>query len=294
MVREYASLDTPIGILLCASIAQRLLAWFPFRTSNMPRLAANISMLYPELPFLDRFAAAADDGFEAVECLFPYEHPPEVIASRLEVLGLTLALFNVSPGDWPAGERGMTCHPGREAEFMRTIDLALRYADATACRRVHVMAGKRPLSLESAEAHQTYVDNLRRAARRVQGEGLTLLIEPINTRDMPGYFLNHQQQAHDIVAQVGEPNLKVQMDFYHCQIMEGDLVRRLERYIDGIGHVQIAGVPDRHEPDLGEVNYPYLLERLDALGYTGWVGCEYRPRSSTSQGLAWARSYLKR
>jgi hydroxypyruvate isomerase len=260
----------------------------------MPRLAANISMLYPEFPFLERLRAAAEDGFQAVECLFPYEHQPEAIASHLEALGLTLALFNVSPGDWPAGERGMACHPGREAEFMRTIDLALRYADATACRRVHVMAGKRPPSLAKAEAHQIFVDNLRHAARRVRGDGLTLLIEPINTRDMPGYFLNHQQQAHDIMAEVGEPNLKVQMDFYHCQIMEGDLARRLERYVDGIGHVQIAGVPDRHEPDFGEVNYPYLFDRLDALGYTGWVGCEYRPRGSTSEGLAWARPYLRR
>lgn len=260
----------------------------------MPRFAANISMLYPNLPFLDRFEAAARDGFEAVEFLFPYEHAPEEIAARLNANGLTQALFNVSPGNWQAGERGMATHPGREAEFMRTIEKALRYAHPTGCARLHVMAGIRPEGLADAEAGRAYVDNLRRAARRVRAEGITLLIEPINTRDMPGYFLNYQQQAHDIVAEVNEPNLMVQMDFYHCQIMEGDLARRFERHIAGVGHVQIAGVPDRHEPDQGEVNYPYLFERLDTLGYQGWVGCEYRPRAGTSDGLGWVREYLKR
>jgi hydroxypyruvate isomerase len=260
----------------------------------MPRFAANISMLYPELPFLDRFEAAAADGFRAVEFLFPYEHPPEAIGLRLAQFGLKQVLFNVSPGDWPAGERGMACHPGREAEFMRTIEQALPYAHATGCRSLHVMSGRSPGGHAATDARQTLVANLRRAARRVREEGITLLIEPINTRDMPGYFLNYQQQAHDIVTEVDEPNLKVQMDFYHCQIMEGDLARRLERHIGGVGHVQIAGVPDRHEPDFGEVNYPYLFDCLDALGYDGWVGCEYRPRGSTSAGLGWLRSHLHR
>jgi hydroxypyruvate isomerase len=259
----------------------------------MPRFAANISMLYPHLPFLDRFEAAARDGFEAVEFLFPYEYAPEQVAARLNANGLTQALFNVLPGDWQAGERGMACHPGRQDEFMRTIETALRYARPTGCRQLHVMAGIRLEGVTDAEARRIYVDNLRRAARRTREEGITLLVEPINTRDMPGYFLNHQQQAHDIVVEVNEPGLMVQMDFYHCQIMEGDLVRRLERHISGVGHVQIAGVPDRHEPDQGEVNYPYLFERLDALGYRGWVGCEYRPRAGTSEGLGWVRPYLR-
>ena len=260
----------------------------------MPRLAANLSMMYTERPFLDRFAAAAADGFEAVEFLFPYEHPAEAIAQRLQAHGLTQALFNLPPGDWAAGERGLACHPGREAEFAQSLETALHYARATGCQRLHALAGLLPAGVAPAQAQAVYVHNLRLAARRAQAQGITVLIEPINTRDIPGYWLNWQQQAHDTVAEVGEPNLKVQMDFYHCQIMEGDLTRRLERHFAGVGHIQIAGVPDRHEPDAGEVAYPHLFERLDALGYSGWVGCEYRPAAGTSEGLGWARPYLPR
>jgi hydroxypyruvate isomerase len=257
----------------------------------MPQFAANLSLLYTERPFLDRFAAAAADGFRAVEYLFPYEHPPEALAERLRAHGLTQALFNLPPGDWAAGERGMACHPGREAECAASVQTALRYALTTGCQRLHAMAGLAPVGVDADTRQRTYVANLKAAARVLAPHGITLLIEPINTRDMPGYHLNLQQQAHDTVAAVGEPNVRVQMDFYHCQIMEGDLTRRLERHLAGVGHIQIASVPDRHEPDGGEVAYAHLFARLDALGYRGFVGCEYRPRASgaggTSAGLGW-------
>lgn len=258
----------------------------------MPRFAANLSLMYPEHPFRERFAAAARDGFRAVEFLFPYEYGAQDLATLLQTHGLEQVLFNLPPGDWAGGERGLACHPGREAEFERSVELALEYAQALGCRRLHAMAGLRPAHAEPAQARATFVANLRRAARRLAPQGITLLIEPINTRDMPGYFLTHQQQAHDIMAEVGEPNLRVQMDLYHCQIMEGDLTRRLERHLDGVGHIQIAGVPDRHEPDRGEVHFPHLFALLDARGYDGWIGCEYRPAGDTSAGLGWVRPYL--
>ena len=271
----------------------------------MPRFAANLTMMYTEVPFLDRFAAAARDGFDAVEYLFPYDHAPEEIAQRLQAHGLTQALFNLPPGDWAAGERGMACLPGREAEFAASVERAIPYALATGCQRLHAMAGLVPApagsgspevqgkaQLEAQAARRaTYISNLRVAARRLARHGITLVIEPINTRDIPGYYLNYQQQAHDVLAEVAEPNTGVQMDFYHCQIMEGDLTRRLERHFSGVAHIQIAGVPDRHEPDGGEVNYPALFDRLDALGYTGFVGCEYRPAGATSAGLRWLHHY---
>jgi hydroxypyruvate isomerase len=257
----------------------------------MPRFAANLSMLYTEVPFLDRFAAAAADGFDAVEYLFPYEFEPAEIAARLKAHGLTQALFNLPPGDWAAGERGIACHPGREAEFAASIDQALIYAQATGCQRLHAMAGLKPAGASEAQQRATYVANLKLAAQRLAPRGITLLIEPINTRDMPGFYLNWQQQAHDVLAEVGAPNLKVQMDFYHCQIMEGDLSRRLQKHLDGVGHIQIAGVPDRHEPDGGEVNHEHLFDLIDSLGYTGFVGCEYRPKAGTSEGLGWLRRH---
>lgn len=258
----------------------------------MPRFAANLSMMYTEVPFLDRFAAAAADGFQAVEYLFPYEHTPGDIARRLQAHGLTQTLFNLPPGDWAAGERGMACLPGREAEFADSVETAMGYAQATGCKKLHAMAGLVPAGADMTLLRATYVDNLRAAAAQLAPLGITLLIEPINTRDMPSYYLNWQQQAQDVLAEVDAANLKVQMDLYHCQIMEGDLTRRLEKHWAGVGHIQIAGVPDRHEPDQGEVNYPHLFERLDQLGYTGFVGCEYRPRAGTSAGLGWLQPYL--
>ncbi len=261
----------------------------------MPRFAANLSMLYGEQPFLARFAAAASDGFEAVECLFPYEHAASDIAAALTRHGLELALFNLPPGDFAAGERGLAALPGREHDFAAALERALPYALATGCRRLHAMAGIVRPGADPAAMRATYVANLRRAAARLAPHGITLLIEPINTRDMPGYFLNVQAEAHAVVAEVGAPNVQVQMDLYHCQIMEGDLATALRRYVGApasrVGHIQIAGVPDRHEPDDGELNYPYLFALLDGLGYAGFVGCEYRPRAGTSEGLGWLRRW---
>lgn len=257
----------------------------------MPRFAANLSMMYTEHDFLDRFAAAAADGFKAVEFLFPYAYAPAEIARRLREQGLTQALFNLPPGDWAGGERGLAALPGREAEFAASVQQALMYAQATGCRRLHVMAGVAPAGADRDAMRRTYVANLRHAAAQFAPHGITALIEPINTRDMPGYFLNFQQQAHDVVAEVGASNLKVQMDLYHCQIMEGDLLMRLKRHGAGVGHLQIAGVPQRHEPDTGEVNYRWLFDEIDALGYEGYIGCEYRPREGTSAGLGWFAPY---
>jgi 2-dehydrotetronate isomerase len=256
----------------------------------MPRFAANLSLMYGEHAFLDRFGAARRDGFEAVEFLFPYEHAPEVIADLLRSHGLQQVLFNASPGVWAAGDRGLACLPGREAEFRSSIARALDYAQALACPRIHVMAGLAGQGAERAVLQITYLRNLAWAAQ--QAAGVDLLIEPINRRDMPGYFLNRQDHAHDVVLEVGAPNLKVQMDLYHCQIVEGDVAMKLHQYLPTgrVGHIQIAGVPERHEPDRGELNYPYLFELIDMLGYSGDVGCEYRPRGETSAGLAWMRS----
>ena len=253
----------------------------------MPRFAANLSMMYGEHAFLDRFAAAAKDGFDAVEYLFPYDFAAAEIAARLKGNGLQQALFNAPPGDWVVGERGLACLPGREDEFRAGVMKAIEYAKALNCPRIHLMAGIAPAGAERAALRGVYESNLGWAA--AQARDIDFLIEPINTRDIPGFFLNRQDEAHQIVQRVNAPNLKVQMDLYHCQIVEGDLARKLEAYLPTgrVGHLQIAGVPERHEPDLGEVNYRYLFERIDALGYTGVIGAEYRPRAGTSAGLAW-------
>ncbi|MDO8717786.1 MAG: hydroxypyruvate isomerase family protein [Polaromonas sp.] len=265
----------------------------------MPQFAANLSMLYPELDFLDRFEAAAKDGFKAVEYLFPYAFEPREIAARLKANGLQQVLFNAPPGDWDGGERGLACLPGREAEFRAGIGKALDYAAALNCPRIHVMAGLLPLGTEREALYPTYINQLRWAAQEAARQGVDVLIEPINTRDIPRFFLNRQDHAHEVVKDVGASNLKVQMDLYHCQIVEGDLAMKLRHYLPtgNVGHIQIAGVPERHEPDLGELNYPYLFDVLDELGYEGWVGCEYRPRAGmqpggTSAGLGWLKPYL--
>ena len=262
----------------------------------MPKFAANLSMMFTEVPFPQRFAAAARAGFGAVEFLFPYEHAPAEVAGWLREHGLENALFNLPPGDWAAGERGLAALPGREAEFRASVARALDYALAMGTQRLHAMAGLLPAGAGTAEraaCRETYIENLRHAARELAKHGRTLLIEPINGRDMPGYFLTTQAAAHAIRAVVAEPNLKVQMDFYHAQIVEGDLATRFRKHFAGIGHVQIASVPARHEPDDGEVNYPCLFRLLDELGYDGWVGCEYRPRGKTEDGLAWFTSQAR-
>jgi 2-dehydrotetronate isomerase len=238
----------------------------------MPKFAANLSMLYNEHAFLDRFAAAARDGFKAVEYLFPYEHPAADIAARLKAHGLQQVLFNAPPGDWAAGERGTACLPGREAEFREGVGRAINYARALDCPRIHLMAGLAPDGADRALLRKTYLANLAWAA--AQARDIDFLMEPINTRDIPRFFLNRQDQAHEIVLEVGAPNLKVQMDLYHCQIVEGDLAKKIEMYLPTgrVSHLQIAGVPERQEPDIGEINHPYLFALIDRLGYEGWIG----------------------
>ena len=274
----------------------------------MPQFAANLNWLYTELPFAERFAAAARDGFKAVELLSPYALPAAELKTLLSANGLQLVLLNTPPGGTDAASIeaawasktcwGTACQPGREAEFATGLTLALDYAQQLGCPRIHVMAGVRPEGVTHQAAHAAYVNNLRHAAAQAAAAGLDALIEPINTRDIPSYFLNRQDQAHAILDEIGAATLKVQMDLYHCQIMEGDLATKLRRYVPTgrIGHVQIAGVPGRNEPDLGEINYPYLLALLDELGYSGWVGCEYRPvrgavAGGTSAGLGWLKKF---
>ena len=259
----------------------------------MPKFAANLSMMYQEYPFLDRFEAARRDGFNGVEFLFPYDFAAVDIRRRLDDNGLTLALFNGPPGNWTEGERGLASLPDRRQEFQDSVKLALDYASVLGNQRLHIMAGLIKPNQDRASHHEAYIENLSFAARQAAAAGITAVIEPINTRDIPGFFLNRQDQAHQIIAQVGAVNLKVQMDFYHCQIVEGDLAMNLRKHIDGVGHIQIAGVPERHEPDIGEINYPYLFSLMDELRYDGWVGCEYRPRAGTSAGLGWLRPWLK-
>jgi 2-dehydrotetronate isomerase len=269
----------------------------------MPKFAANLSMLYPEFPFLDRFKAAATDGFKAVEFLFPDAFDANEIASQLKANDLQQVLFNAPPGGvdaasidraWANGDKGTACIPGREAEFREGFALALRYADALSCPRVHVMAGLLPANVSLETAQITYVSNLRWAANEAANAGIDVLIEPINTRDIPRFFLNRQDDAHALIEAIGASNLKVQMDLYHCQIVEGDVAMKIRKYLPTgrVGHFQIAGVPERHEPNVGEVNYPYLFDVIDQLGYDGWIGCEYRPQrgsepGGTSAGLAW-------
>jgi hydroxypyruvate isomerase len=277
-----------------------------FQTITMPRFAANLTLLYPDLSFLDRFEAAARDGFTAVEYLFPYTWPVEELVARLQANGLQQVLINAPPGGvdltsvvsaWDAGERGLLCRAERQAEFRYGFALALEYAAALQCPRIHVMAGLVPIEVERETLLDVVATKLRWACEQAAQLGITVMIEPINLRDMPGYFLNRQDHAHEILDAVATPNLQVQMDLYHCQITEGDVATKLRRYLPTgrIGHIQIASVPERHEPDGGELNYPYLFSVLDELGYSGWVGCEYRPRlgvqpGGTSAGLGWRKT----
>jgi 2-dehydrotetronate isomerase len=257
------------------------------RKKHMPAFAANLTMNYTEFAFLDRFGAAARDGFRGVEFLFPYDFPAAEIRNRLESLGLRQALFNAPPGDWAKGERGLASIPGREDDFRRSVDMALDYTRHLGNSRLHVMAGLCTDAAERPRHRDVYRRNIAFAAEQARASDVTIVLEAINTRDMPGYFLNYQEDAADICAEIGSPNVQVQFDLYHAQIMQGDLTRRLETLIGHIGHIQAASVPERHEPDDGEVAFPFLFARLDSLGYEGWVGCEYRPRTRTSDGLAW-------
>ncbi|MEQ4724606.1 2-oxo-tetronate isomerase [Nonomuraea sp. B19D2] len=262
----------------------------------MPRFAANLSMMYNEHDFLDRFAAASADGLQAVEYLFPYAYDAAELRRRLDDHGLKQVLFNAPPEAWESGERGMAALPGREAEVRSGVDRALDYAAALGCPRVHLMAGlvePDATPVEWAKHRDTYLTNLAWAAERAAAAGVDILIEPINSRDMPEYFLSAQAEAHAVVQEVAASNLQVQLDLYHCQIVEGDLTATLRRDLPTgrVGHLQIAGVPDRNEPDRGELNVRHLLDVVDELGFDGWIGCEYNPRAGTSEGLRWLNDY---
>lgn len=258
----------------------------------MPKFAANLTMMFNEWSFLDRFSAAADAGFDAVEFLFPYDHTPGEIASALQSNGLTLALFNLPPGDWEAGERGMAALPERGAEVAAGAERALEYIAATGASHVHLMAGLADRADPAAQ--ESYRRAVTDVAERLAPAGVTLVLEPINGRDMPGYFLNDFPYAETLIAGLGLPNLQLQFDIYHHQIMHGDVTMALRRLMPMIGHIQIASVPSRNEPDGEELNYPSLFAELDALGYSGFIGCEYRPRGATLDGLGWLGAWLGR
>ena len=249
----------------------------------MPRFAANLSMMFNEVPFLDRFEAAAKAGFKGVEFLFPYEFPAAEIAARLKGNGLSQVLFNLPPGDWSKGERGLAALSGREADFEAAMKTALSYAEALDCPRVHAMAGL----VHQGANRATYVSNLKKGARMAAASGIDVIIEPINTRDIPGFFLNRTGDARAVIYEVGEPNLGLQFDLYHRQIMEGDVATAIREYAALTLHYQLAGPPDRGEPDAVELNYPWLFKLIDETGFDGWIGCEYRPRGDTVDGLKW-------
>lgn len=260
----------------------------------MTRLAANLTMMFTELPFLDRFDAAAAAGFKAVECVAPYVEPAGAIADRLKSNGLTFALFNMPAGDWATGDRGIGANPGRKDEFRRGLDLSLEYADATGCRVLHLMAGKIPADADRRLWTDTLVENIVRAADATAREDITIVLEPINTRvDIPAYFYDSTAAALAVMDMTGCQGVKLLYDIYHMQIMEGDIARSIERLLPRIGHIQLADNPGRNQPGTGEINYPWLLSRIDQLGYEGWIGCEYKPAGTTADSLDWARPYLR-
>lgn len=253
----------------------------------MPKFAANLTMMFTELPFLDRFQAAKDAGFDAVEFLFPYDHPVPDVVSRVQEADVTVALFNMPPGDWAAGERGIAALPDRKEEFQVGVTRAIEYARALECKTLHLMSGLIPENGDRDQMLSRYIDSLRFAADACQDIGATVVIEPLNNRDVPGYLISDVMTAQSLVDECGRPNVGIQFDMYHVQIMEGDLAKRFEAHLDDIHHVQIAGVPERHEPNIGEVNYPYLFQMMDRMGYQGYVGCEYNPAAGTKEGLGW-------
>ena len=257
----------------------------------MPRFAANLSMMFNEVPFLDRFALAAKAGFKGVEFLFPYEHPAAEIAARLKDNGLQQVLFNAPAGDFAKGERGMAAIPGKQAAFRDSIKLALEYATTLACPRLHIMAGLKPEGVAHDTLTAVYGANLAYAAEECARLGVKPIIEPINHRDIPGFFLNTTDQAAAIIAAIGPEKLGLQFDLYHCQITEGDVVKRVEKHLPLIAHMQVADTPGRHEPGTGEVNWPFVFKTIDALGFRGWIGCEYRPAGETLAGLSWFAPY---
>ncbi len=253
----------------------------------MPRFAANLTMLFTELPLLDRFEAAARAGFRAVELQFPYAFEAHAIRERLDASGLTLVLHNLPAGDWAAGERGIACHPDRIEEFRAGVARGIDYARALGVGQLNCLAGKAPAGVPDALLRRTLVENLRYAANQLQSAGLRLLVEPINTFDIPGFYVSRTRQALDLLDEVGADNVCLQYDLYHAQRMEGELAATLQQQLDRIGHVQLADNPGRHEPGTGEINYAFLFAHLDRIGYGGWVGCEYLPATTTEAGLGW-------
>lgn len=257
----------------------------------MPRIAANLTMLFSEVPFLDRFEAAAKAGFTAVEFLFPYEYKAAELRARLEANGLKLVLHNLPPGDWGKGERGIACHPDRVAEFQSNVDRAIEYATALGAPQLNCLAGIAPKDVPADKLRATFVTNLRLAAEKLKAAGIRLLIEPINTFDIPGFYLSRTQQALDLMAEVGSDNLYLQYDIYHAQRTEGELANTIKANLPKIAHMQLADNPGRHEPGTGEINYRFLFGWLDAIGYPGWIGCEYRPKTTTEAGLGWRAAH---
>ena len=256
----------------------------------MPRFAANLTMLFTEHAFLDRFEAAAKAGFTAVEFLFPYAFNPGEIKRRLDANGLQLVLHNLPAGNWDAGERGIACHPDRVEEFRDGVEKAIGYAQVLGVRQLNCLVGKAPAGVGDDVLRQTVVENLRYAAEGLEKAGLRLLIEPINTFDIPGFYLNRTVQAAGLLVEVGADNAFIQYDIYHAQRMEGELAATVQKYLPRIGHIQLADNPGRNEPGTGEINYPFLLAHLDRIGYDGWIGCEYKPALTTEAGLGWRQS----
>jgi hydroxypyruvate isomerase len=253
----------------------------------VPKFAANLTMLFGELPFPERFAAAKAAGFSGVEYLFPYEFDKALLAERLQQHGLTQVLHNLPAGDWAGGERGIAILPDRVLEFRDGVARAIDYARALDCRRLNCLVGIAPAGADHALLREVLVKNLRYAAAALAREHIKLLIEPVNVRDIPGFFLNRTEQAAEIIADVGSDNLFIQYDIYHMQVMEGDLAPTLKKHLDRIAHVQLADNPGRNEPGTGEINYPFLFNYLDEIGYRGWIGCEYKPKTTTTAGLGW-------
>lgn len=260
----------------------------------MPKFCANLTMLYNEHPFLDRFVDAAKAGFRGVEYLFPYDYDAHQIAEKLARHKLTQVLHNLPAGDWANGERGIGCHPDRVGEFRDGVGKAIEYAMVLGCKQVNCLAGIAPAAVPQEKLRATFVANLKFAAAKLKQADIKLLIEPINTRDVPGFYLTHTAQALDLIKEVGSNNLFLQYDIYHMQVMEGDLATTIEKNLDLIPHMQLADNPGRHEPGTGEINFPFLFTLIDRLGYHGWIGCEYKPLTTTDAGIGWVKPYLKR
>ena len=257
----------------------------------MPKFAANLTFLFTELPFMERFTAAANAGFKAVEYMAPYPYPAEALAAALKANGLVQALFNLPAGDWDNGERGMACIPGREAEFKEGVAKAIAYAQALDCKKINCLSGKLSPDVSRETAAATMIGNLKYAAAELKREGIMLVTEPINSFDIPGYFINHTHEALAILDAVDSDNLFIQYDVYHAQRMEGELGSTLKNYLSRIGHIQIADNPGRNEPGSGEINYAWVLKHIDAIGYDDWIGCEYKPKTTTVEGLGWMKTF---